>query len=349
MKRILRVLTCSGGFSKKDKADEPEQAKNASAPATDAASEVSAEKATAEQKSLNSSFEIIETNDPALAQCEPDSENKQEESKEDEKVLETKEIPAESQPEESSPTENPAAQKEEEKESQTVDEEKELRRKQSEAEIQAFEQELAEEAKTLKNLSDAEEKVSVANESKPEQKPVEQEEPEPAKSQNEAPISEPENEPEPAQESEPIVEEAEKTEQPKLDDLENEDEKDSGNVSEEKSTEESIEKVKAISDDCEKAVKRTASEIEELVEMALRAEILRNILIAKELESEKQNSAENKDDSKEILQAGRRTKRESTSFRSQSTRNGDFFKTKFRRKMEPDQENKVLNSVHQLL
>ena len=58
------------------------------------------------------------------------------------------------------------------------------------------------------------------------------------------------------------VEEPEKKiENAKLDDLEN-DEEDSGNVSEEKSAEESLEKIQAISDECEKAVKRTSTEIE---------------------------------------------------------------------------------------
>lgn len=87
---------------------------------------------------------------------------------------------------------------------------------------------------------------------------------------------------------EKVVEEEKKVENVKLDDLENEEE-DSGNVSEEKSAEESLEKIQAISDECEKAVKRTSTEIE-----ALRAEILRNILIAKELENEKEPASDEK-------------------------------------------------------
>lgn len=283
MKRILRVLTCAGGFGKKEKeADQPEENKieksTAAAAPIDAASEVAAENG--EHKSSNSSFEIIETNDPALV--ENKEENKSEndatealESKKDDKeksaaVFKNLANTIEEKPVEETPVvaETVAAPVEAEKvEAQTQAEPKVVQ-------SSALPAELAEEAADLQKMTVAEEKISIAEEVKtlPKEEPLNF-----AKALKTPPVEE------------KIVEEAEKkVENVKLDDLENEEE-DSGNVSEEKSAEESLEKIQAISDECEKAVKRTSTEIE-----ALRAEILRNILIAKELENEKEAASDEK-------------------------------------------------------
>lgn len=288
MKRILRVLTCAGGFGKKEKeADQPEENKieksTAAAAPIDAASEVAAENG--EHKSSNSSFEIIETNDPALV--ENKEENKSEndatealESKKEDKVKSAAVFKnlantIEEKPVEETPVvaETVAAPVEAEKvEAQTQAEPKVVQ-------SSALPAELAEEAADLQKMTVAEEKISIAEEVKtlPKEEPLNF-----AKALKTPPVEE------------KIVEEVEKkVENVKLDDLENEEE-DSGNVSEEKSAEESLEKIQAISDECEKAVKRTSTEIEELVEMALRAEILRNILIAKELENEKEAASDEK-------------------------------------------------------
>lgn len=287
MKRILRVLTCAGGFGKKEKeADQPEENKieksTAATAPIDAASEVAAENG--EHKSSNSSFEIIETNDPALV--ENKEENKSEndatealESKKEDKVksaavfknlantIEEKPVP-EAAKDTPVVAETVAAPVEAEKvEAQTQAEPKV-------AQSSALPAELAEEAADLQKMTVAEEKISIAEEVKtlPKEEPLNF-----AKALKTPPVEE------------KIVEEAEKkVENVKLDDLENEEE-DSGNVSEEKSAEESLEKIQAISDECEKAVKRTSTEIE-----ALRAEILRNILIAKELENEKEAASDEK-------------------------------------------------------
>lgn len=294
MKRILRVLTCAGGFGKKEKeADQPEENKieksTAAAAPIDAASEVAAENV--EHKSSNSSFEIIETNDPALV--ENKEENKSEndatealESKKDDKeksaavfknlanTIEEKPVQAqEPEPVEETPVvvETVAAPVEAEKvEAQTQAEPKVVQ-------SSALPAELAEEAADLQKMTVAEEKISIAEEVKtlPKEEPLNF-----AKALKTPPVEENIVE---------KVEEAEKkVENIKLDDLENEEE-DSGNISEEKSAEESLEKIQAISDECEKAVKRTSTEIE-----ALRAEILRNILIAKELENEKEAATDEK-------------------------------------------------------
>lgn len=283
MKRILRVLTCAGGFGKKEKeADQPEENKieksTAAAAPIDAASEVAAENG--EHKSSNSSFEIIETNDPALV--ENKEENKSEndatealESKKDDKeksaaVFKNLANTIEEKPVEETPVvaETVAAPVEAEKvEAQTQAEPKVVQ-------SSALPAELAEEAADLQKMTVAEEKISIAEEVKtlPKEEPLNF-----AKALKTPPVEE------------KIVEEVEKkVENVKLDDLENEEE-DSGNVSEEKSAEESLEKIQAISDECEKAVKRTSTEIE-----ALRAEILRNILIAKELENEKEAASDEK-------------------------------------------------------
>lgn len=287
MKRILRVLTCAGGFGKKEKeADQPEENKieksTAAAAPIDAASEVAAENG--EHKSSNSSFEIIETNDPALV--ENKEENKSEndatealESKKEDKVksaavfknlantIEEKPVP-EAAKDTPVVAETVAAPVEAEKvEAQTQAEPKVVQ-------SSALPAELAEEAADLQKMTVAEEKISIAEEVKtlPKEEPLNF-----AKALKTPPVEE------------KIVEEVEKkVENVKLDDLENEEE-DSGNVSEEKSAEESLEKIQAISDECEKAVKRTSTEIE-----ALRAEILRNILIAKELENEKEAASDEK-------------------------------------------------------
>merc|ERR1712176_1716592 len=129
--------------------------------------------------------------------------------------------------------------------------------------------ELAQEAADLHKMTVAEEKNSIAEEIKtqPKEEPLNF-----AKAVKTTPVEE------------KIVKKTEEKiveENVKLEDLETEE--DSGIASEEKSPVESIEKIQAISDECEKAVKRTSTEIE-----ALRAEILRNILIAKELENEKE-------------------------------------------------------------
>lgn len=283
MKRILRVLTCAGGFGKKEKeADQPEENKieksTAAAAPIDAASEVAAENG--EHKSSNSSFEIIETNDPALV--ENKEENKSEndatealESKKEDKVKSAAVFKnlantIEEKPVEETPVvaETVAAPVEAEKvEAQTQAEPKVVQ-------SSALPAELAEEAADLQKMTVAEEKISIAEEVKtlPKEEPLNF-----AKALKTPPVEE------------KIVEEVEKkVENVKLDDLENEEE-DSGNVSEEKSAEESLEKIQAISDECEKAVKRTSTEIE-----ALRAEILRNILIAKELENEKEAASDEK-------------------------------------------------------
>lgn len=283
MKRILRVLTCAGGFGKKEKeADQPEENKieksTAATAPIDAASEVAAENG--EHKSSNSSFEIIETNDPALV--ENKEENKSEndatealESKKEDKVKSAAVFKnlantIEEKPVEETPVvaETVAAPVEAEKvEAQTQAEPKVVQ-------SSALPAELAEEAADLQKMTVAEEKISIAEEVKtlPKEEPLNF-----AKALKTPPVEE------------KIVEEAEKkVENVKLDDLENEEE-DSGNVSEEKSAEESLEKIQAISDECEKAVKRTSTEIE-----ALRAEILRNILIAKELENEKEAASDEK-------------------------------------------------------
>lgn len=287
MKRILRVLTCAGGFGKKEKeADQPEENKieksTAATAPIDAASEVAAENG--EHKSSNSSFEIIETNDPALV--ENKEENKSEndatealESKKEDKVksaavfknlantIEEKPVP-EAAKDTPVVAETVAAPVEAEKvEAQTQAEPKVVQ-------SSALPAELAEEAADLQKMTVAEEKISIAEEVKtlPKEEPLNF-----AKALKTPPVEE------------KIVEEVEKkVENVKLDDLENEEE-DSGNVSEEKSAEESLEKIQAISDECEKAVKRTSTEIE-----ALRAEILRNILIAKELENEKEAASDEK-------------------------------------------------------
>merc|ERR1712037_553496 len=118
--------------------------------------------------------------------------------------------------------------------------------------------ELAQEAADLQKMTVAEEKISIAEEIKtqPKEEPLNF-----AKALKTPPVEE------------KIVEKTEEKiveENVKLEDLEIEE--DSGIASEEKSTDEKIdEKIQAISDECEKAVKRTSTEIE-----ALRAEILRN-------------------------------------------------------------------------
>lgn len=283
MKRILRVLTCAGGFGKKEKeADQPEENKieksTAAAAPIDAASEVAAENG--EHKSSNSSFEIIETNDPALVENKEEKESENDatealESKKEDKVKSAAVFKnlantIEEKPVEETPVvaETVAAPVEAEKvEAQTQAEPKV-------AQSSALPAELAEEAADLQKMTVAEEKISIAEEVKtlPKEEPLNF-----AKALKTPPVEE------------KIVEEVEKkVENVKLDDLENEEE-DSGNVSEEKSAEESLEKIQAISDECEKAVKRTSTEIE-----ALRAEILRNILIAKELENEKEAASDEK-------------------------------------------------------
>ena len=110
--------------------------------------------------------------------------------------------------------------------------------------------ELAEEAADLQKMTVAEEKISIAEEVKtlPKEEPLNF-----AKALKTPPVEK--------KIVEKVVEEEKKVENVKLDDLENEEE-DSGNVSEEKSAEESLEKIQAISDECEKAVKRTSTEIE---------------------------------------------------------------------------------------
>jgi len=110
--------------------------------------------------------------------------------------------------------------------------------------------ELAQEAADLQKMAVAEEKISLAEEVKtlPKEEPLNF-----AKALKTPPVE--------VKKVIEKVEEENKVEDVKLDDLENEEE-DSGNVSEEKSAEESLEKIQAISDECEKAVKRTSTEIE---------------------------------------------------------------------------------------
>merc|ERR1712176_160063 len=108
--------------------------------------------------------------------------------------------------------------------------------------------ELAQEAADLQKMTVAEEKISIAEEIKtqPKEEPLDF-----AKAVKTTPVEE------------KIVEKTEEKiveENVKLEDLEIEE--DSGIASEEKSPVESIEKIQAISDECEKAVKRTSTEIE---------------------------------------------------------------------------------------
>lgn len=287
MKRILRVLTCSGGFGKKEKeADQPEECKieksaeTAVASPIDeiAASEVAAENG--EDKSTNSSFEIIETNDPALV--ENKEENKTEndatealEAKDEEKSSPVFKNLANTIEEKPAPVAEPAQEIETAPvpaDEAPVAAEKVEAQTQAEPEVvksSACPAELAKEAADLQKMTVAEEKNSIAEEIKtqPKEEPLNF-----AKALKTPPVEE------------KIVEKTEEKiveENVKLEDLEIEE--DSGIASEEKSPVESVEKIQAISDECEKAVKRTSTEIE-----ALRAEILRNILIAKELENEKE-------------------------------------------------------------
>lgn len=292
MKRILRVLTCAGGFGKKEKeADQPEENKiekstAAAAPIDASSSEVAAENG--EHKSSNSSFEIIETNDPALV--ENKEENKSEndetdtlESKKEEKEKESTAVfknVANTIEEKPVPVAEEVPEPEKETSAAPVEAEKVEAQTQAEPKVvqsSALPAELAEEAADLQKMTVAEEKISIAEEVKtlPKEEPLNF-----AKALKTPPVEE--------KIVEKVVEEEKKVENVKLDDLENEEE-DSGNVSEEKSAEESLEKIQTISDECEKAVKRTSTEIE-----ALRAEILRNILIAKELENEKEPASDEK-------------------------------------------------------
>jgi len=297
MKRILRVLTCSGGFGKKEKeADQPEENKieksTAAASPIDATSKVAAENG--EHKSSNSSFEIIETNDPALVESlkkenkelENDATDALESKNETEEksaavfknvanTIEEKPVPVPAKEAEAAPVPvdeaTPVVEKKVEKiEAQTQAEPKIVQ-------SSALPAELAQEAADLQKMAVAEEKISLAEEVKtlPKEEPLNF-----AKALKTPPVE--------VKKVIEKVEEENKVEDVKLDDLENEEE-DSGNVSEEKSAEESLEKIQAISDECEKAVKRTSTEIE-----ALRAEILRNILIAKELENEKEAASDEK-------------------------------------------------------
>jgi len=293
MKRILRVLTCSGGFGKKEKeADQPEESKieksTAAAAPIDATSEVTAENG--EHKSSNSSFEIIETNDPALVESSKKENNKETENDATEALeskneteeksaavfknvastIEEKPVPAPEPVKEAEAAPAPVA------EAAPVVEKIEAQTQAEPVVVQssAVPAELAQEAADLQKMTVAEEKVSLAEEVKtlPKEEPLNF-----AKALKTPPA-----------EVKKVEEDEKKVENVKLDDLENE-EADSGNVSEEKSAEESFEKIQAISDECEKAVKRTSTEIE-----ALRAEILRNILIAKELENEKEAASDEK-------------------------------------------------------